>query len=165
RDLSAAVFRVEDLVAIADVERATAAVLVDRAIADGDDPALLRLLFGRVGEDDSASGRLLLLDRLHDQPVPEGLQLHPYTSVCAVRSVLTGLGTLSMRVPTSYEEKDSDSPASAGSRAQPPASSLQPSSRAIPSPPRAITQSWFHSKTGRAIGARRFIQALVVETF
>src|SRR3954451_6472481 len=77
----AAVFGVEDLVALRDVERAAAAVLVDGAIADGDDLALLRLLFGRVGEDDAASGRRLLLDRLDDQPVPEGLQLHPCTSV------------------------------------------------------------------------------------
>jgi len=32
----------------------------------------------------------------------------------------------------------------------------------MPSPPRAITQSWFHAKTGLAIGASAFIQALVV---
>jgi hypothetical protein len=48
---------------------------------------------------------------------------------------------------------------------QPRASSRQPSSFAIPSPPRAITQSWFQAKIGRAIGASRFIQALVVRTF
>ena len=79
--LGAAVFGVEDLVPLRDVERAATAVLLDRAVADGDDLALLRLLFGRVGEDDAAGGRLLLLDRLDDQPVPEGLQLHPCTSV------------------------------------------------------------------------------------
>src|SRR5262249_13521953 len=85
-DLGAAVFRAANLVAIPDVEPTAAAVPVDRAVADGDDLALLRLLFGRVGENDPTRGRLLLLDRLDDQPVPEGLQLHPYTSVCAVRS-------------------------------------------------------------------------------
>ena len=58
-------------------ERPASAVLVDGAVANRDDLALLRLLFGRVGEDDAACGRLLLLDRLDDQPVPEGLQLHP----------------------------------------------------------------------------------------
>ena len=64
RDLGAAVLGVEDLVALGDVERAALAVLVDRAVADGEDLALLRLLLGGVGEDDAARGRLLLLDRL-----------------------------------------------------------------------------------------------------
>ena len=32
----------------------------------------------------------------------------------------------------------------------------------MPSPPFRITQSWFHAKTGRATGARRFIQDFVV---
>src|SRR6478609_2875974 len=63
-DLGPAVFGVEDLVALAHVERAASAVLVDRAIADGDDLALLGLLLGRIGEDDAAGGRLLLIDWL-----------------------------------------------------------------------------------------------------
>ena len=75
--LGASVFGVEDLVALAYVERAAAAVLVDSAIADSNDLALLWLLFGRVGKDDATGGRLLLVDRLDDQPVPEGRQLHP----------------------------------------------------------------------------------------
>ena len=41
-DLGAAVFRVEDFVAIADVDRAAAAVLVVSALADGDDLLVLR---------------------------------------------------------------------------------------------------------------------------
>src|SRR3954466_4305172 len=61
-DLGAAVFGVQDLVALAHVERAAATVLIDRAVADCDDLALLRLLFRRVGENDSASGRLLFVN-------------------------------------------------------------------------------------------------------
>src|SRR3954453_8261911 len=77
-DLGAAVFGVEDLIALRYVQRdALLTVVVPSAIAYGDDLSLLRLLFRRVGEDDSACGRLLLINRLDDQPVPEGLQLHP----------------------------------------------------------------------------------------
>ena len=52
------------------------AVLVAAAVADGEDLALLGLLLGGVGEDDAAGGRLLLLDRPHDQPIAQGLELH-----------------------------------------------------------------------------------------
>ncbi len=45
------------------------------------------------------------------------------------------------------------------------ARSRQPSSFARPSPPFRMTQSWFHSKTGRAIGPIAFIQRFVVWTF
>src|ERR1700710_410451 len=62
--LGASIFGVEDLVALRDVEWAASAVLVDGAVADGDDLALLRLLFGGVGEEDAASGRRLPLDPL-----------------------------------------------------------------------------------------------------
>src|SRR5947199_6018149 len=76
-DLGAAVLRVEDLVALGDVERdALLALVVKAAVADGDDLALLRLFLRGVGEDDPAGGRLLLLDRPHDEPVAQGLELH-----------------------------------------------------------------------------------------
>src|SRR4051795_4823623 len=76
-DLGAAVLRVEDLVALRDVERnALLALVVVTAVADGDDLSLLRLFLGGVGEDDAAGGRLLLLDRPHDEPVAQGLELH-----------------------------------------------------------------------------------------
>jgi hypothetical protein len=79
RDLGAAVLAVEDLVALGDVERdALLAVLVEPALADGDDLALLRLLLGGVGEHDATRGGGLLLDRPHDQPIAQGLQLHVY---------------------------------------------------------------------------------------
>src|SRR3954470_17064257 len=82
-DLGAAVLGVEDLVALRDVERnALLALVVVTAVADGDDLALLRLFLGGVGEDDAAGGRLLLLDRPHDEPVAQGLELHVWmTSV------------------------------------------------------------------------------------
>src|SRR5215213_10570925 len=76
-DLRAAVLRVEDLVALGDVERdALLAVLVPPAVAGCQDLAALRLLLGGVGEDDAAGGRLLLLDRLDDHAIAQGLQLH-----------------------------------------------------------------------------------------
>src|SRR5215208_6510202 len=71
-DLGSAVLRVEDLVALGHVERAALAVL-DGTVADGDDLALLGLLLRGIGEDETASGRLLLLDRLNDQPIAKGL--------------------------------------------------------------------------------------------
>src|SRR5206468_11737200 len=76
-DLGAAVLGVEDLVPFGDVERdALLALVVVAAVADGDDLALLRLFLRGVGEDDPAGGRLLLLDRPHDEPVAQGLELH-----------------------------------------------------------------------------------------
>ena len=39
-----------------------------------------------------------------------------------------------------------------------------PSLRARPSAPQSMTTSWFHLKMGRATGASRFIQGLVVRT-
>src|SRR5918996_1127187 len=76
-DLGAAVLRVQDLLALGDVERnALLAILVPLAFAGGDDLAALRLLLRGVGEDDAAGRRLLLLDRLDDQPIAEGLELH-----------------------------------------------------------------------------------------
>src|SRR3954454_12421238 len=55
-DLGAAVLRVDDHVADVDVERHTLAVVVDAAGAHGDDRALLRLLLGGVGDDQSGGG-------------------------------------------------------------------------------------------------------------
>src|SRR4051794_20165561 len=67
-DLGAAVLRVEDLVALIHVER-TALPILDGTVADGDHLALLGLLLRGIGEDEAASGRLLLLDRLNDHPI------------------------------------------------------------------------------------------------
>src|SRR3954451_15708638 len=128
-DLGAAVLRVEDLVALRDVERnALLALVVVTAVADGDDLALLRLFLGGVGEDDAAGGRLLLLDCPHDQAIAQGLELHvQMTSVRGVvpdfelaldgaecqalgpsiersRPWATEIGTLLTRVPTPGSE-------------------------------------------------------------
>src|SRR3954452_9938954 len=75
-DVSPAVLRVEDLVAFGHVERDALAVVAHLAVAGGEDLAALRLLLRGVGEDDAAGSRLLLLDRLDDQPIAEGLELH-----------------------------------------------------------------------------------------
>src|SRR3712207_4796775 len=94
-DLRAAVLGVEDLVTLGDVEGdALLAVLVPLAVADGEDLALLRLLLRGVGEDDAGRGRLLLLDRLDDQPIAQGLELHSLTSTGSGT-----VGTLDRRVP------------------------------------------------------------------
>src|SRR5690606_15064673 len=82
-ELRPAVLRVQDLVALADVERdPLLAVLVPVAVTDREDLALLGLLLGRVRQDDAARRRLLLFNRLHDQPIAERLQVH----TCYLRS-------------------------------------------------------------------------------
>jgi hypothetical protein len=75
-DLVPAVLAVQDLVALGDVERNPLAVVVELAVTDGQDLALLRLLLGGVGQDDATRSGLLLLDRPHDQPIAQGLELH-----------------------------------------------------------------------------------------
>src|SRR3954470_4215934 len=98
-DLRAAVLAVQDLVACGDVERdALLAILVVAALADGQDLALLRLLLGGVGEDDAAGGRRFLLDRLDDQPIAQGLELHVFEPPSEV-GTSGALGTLTQRVP------------------------------------------------------------------
>src|SRR3954467_5224199 len=93
-DFGAAVLGVKDLVALGDVKRdPLAGLLTELAVSDGQDLALLGLFLRRVGEDDAARGRLLLLDRLDDQTIAEGLELH--------RGPPSGksVGTLPLRVP------------------------------------------------------------------
>src|SRR5262249_36914312 len=74
-DLRPAVLRVDDLVADLHVERNQLPVLVV-TLADGEHPAALGLLLGRVGKDDATDGDLLLLEDLDDQTVAQGLQIH-----------------------------------------------------------------------------------------
>src|SRR5690349_12960023 len=76
-DLGAAVFRVHDLIADRDVDRdQLAGLLRALARADGENLALLGLLLGRVGDDESADSRLLGLGGPDDDPVLQRLQLH-----------------------------------------------------------------------------------------
>src|SRR3954453_16395291 len=97
RDLRPAVLGVEDLAALGHVDRDALVVVTELAVTDGEDLAALRLLLGRIGEDDAARRRLLLLYRLDDQAIAQGLELHaqpPHTG-----TELCGVGTLAGRVP------------------------------------------------------------------
>src|ERR1700683_2645071 len=75
-DLGPAVLAVKDLVALLHVQRDALAVLVQLAVADGEDLALLRLLLGGIGQDEATCSGQLLLDRSHDQTIAQGLELH-----------------------------------------------------------------------------------------
>src|ERR687895_2672524 len=80
-DLGAAVLRIQDLVALGDVERnPLVAVLVPLAVADRENLAALRLLLGRVGKDDAAGGGLFLFNRLDDQAGSQRVEVHWDTS-------------------------------------------------------------------------------------
>src|SRR5262245_22367488 len=71
-DLAARVLAEEDAITRLDVERDRLALVVGLAFPDGQDLPFLRLLLGRVGDDDPAGALLLvLLDALHDQAVVE----------------------------------------------------------------------------------------------
>src|SRR6185436_1330305 len=75
-DFLARVLAEEDRVPFLDVERRDLAVLLDLALADSDDLALLRLFLGGVRDDDPADFLLPLVDALHDDPIVEGTDLH-----------------------------------------------------------------------------------------
>src|SRR4051794_36753276 len=68
-DLGAAVLAEDDLVALVEIHGDVLPVLVAGAGADGQDAAALRLLLGRVRQDDPARRRLLLVEDLDDQAV------------------------------------------------------------------------------------------------
>src|ERR1700737_2638898 len=68
-DVRARILAEQDLVSGLDVEGDLGPVLEDLAVADGDDLALLGLLLGGIGNDDSAFDGLLLFDALDDQAV------------------------------------------------------------------------------------------------
>jgi hypothetical protein len=76
-DLGAAVLAVDDDVTFLDVQRnPLVAILVPPAGADGDDGAFLRLLLGRVRNDQTGSGRGLGLVGLNEDLVLEWLDVH-----------------------------------------------------------------------------------------
>src|SRR5262245_16272626 len=75
-DLLAGVLAEQDRVAFLDVEREALAVILLLAGADGDDLALLGLLFRRVGDDDPADFLFAFLDALDDDAVVERSYLH-----------------------------------------------------------------------------------------
>src|SRR4051794_34316583 len=89
-DLGATVLGVDDLVADGDIERDAVAVVVDAAGAHGDDLALLRLLLGGVGDDQTGSSGLLSLDLLDDDAILERLDGDRHVDPFPVKnSVLT----------------------------------------------------------------------------
>ena len=57
---------------VLDVERRDLAVLLDLALADGDDLALLGLFLGGVGDDDAADLLFAFFEALHDDAVVQG---------------------------------------------------------------------------------------------
>src|SRR6185295_15306347 len=65
-DLGAGVLPDQHRVALLDVEFDALPILVELPFADGDDFRLLRLLFGGVGDDDSAAHLLLGVFAAHD---------------------------------------------------------------------------------------------------
>src|SRR6266567_1579316 len=75
-DLGARPFAEQDAVADLDVDRDQLAGLVAAAGANGDDPALLRLLLGGVGNDDATSGLRLGIDSLDDNAVVKRSEFH-----------------------------------------------------------------------------------------
>jgi len=66
----------QDLVAGLHVEGDLLAVVADLPRADGDDLALLRLLLGRVRDDDPASLDLLLFQTLDHDSIVQRTHLH-----------------------------------------------------------------------------------------
>ena len=73
-DLGAAVLSVQDLVADLDVHR-HALAFVEPARADGEDLALLRLLLGGVGDEQSTAGLLCFFERPHHDAIGERADL------------------------------------------------------------------------------------------
>src|SRR5262245_59773492 len=74
--LGARPLAVEHLVADLDVERLQPAVFQPLALADSHDLALHGLLLGGVGNDDTGLGLGLGGQRLEQQPIVQGLELH-----------------------------------------------------------------------------------------
>src|SRR5215210_5240328 len=79
-DLGARPLAEQDAVAGLHVERAQLALVVQRAGADGDDFALLRLLLGGIGDDDAARGLLLRRHAADENAVMQGTEVHAVLS-------------------------------------------------------------------------------------
>src|SRR5271170_3548970 len=75
-DLGARPFAEQHPVAGLDVERVDLAVLAPRARTSGDDLALHRLFFRRVGDDDAAFALLFLLDAPDHHAVMQRTKFH-----------------------------------------------------------------------------------------
>ena len=75
-DFLARVLAEEDQIARLDIERDALAVVVHLAVAGGDDLALLRLLFGRVRDDDPADFLLAFFKAPNDEPIVQRSDIH-----------------------------------------------------------------------------------------
>src|SRR3989344_3408415 len=75
-NLIGAVFLKDDLIADLDRDRRAGPVFEQFARTDGHHLSLLRLLLRGIRKDDSRGSDLLVLDRLHDDPIPEWTKLH-----------------------------------------------------------------------------------------
>ena len=75
-DFLAGVLAEQDDVARLDVERGDPAVLLDAALADGNDLALLRLFLGGIRDDDAADLLFRVFNTLDDHSVVQWSHLH-----------------------------------------------------------------------------------------
>ena len=75
-DLVAAVLAEQDAVALLDVQGANRPLVVELAVADGDDLALGGLLLGGVGDDDAALGLLFLGDAANQYTIMKWANFH-----------------------------------------------------------------------------------------
>ena len=80
-DLLARVLAEEDQIARLDIKGHALAIVVHLAIARGDDLALLRLLFGCVGDDDPADFLLALFKALNNDSVVQWSDVHAMYSL------------------------------------------------------------------------------------
>src|SRR3569623_1338248 len=84
-DVAARVLAEQDLVAGLLLELAQRTVLLDLAVAHGDDGRLHGLLLRRVGDVQPAGGAALLIDALDQDTVVEGTDLHGSCSLPSFR--------------------------------------------------------------------------------
>src|SRR2546428_2151558 len=96
-DLGAGVLPEQNLVPGLHVERDLLALVGDLAVADGDHLGLLRLLLGRVRDDDPALLDLFLLEPLHHKPIVQRTNLHGLSPSFGSLRISTSLG---QRLPT-----------------------------------------------------------------
>src|SRR5262249_33066441 len=75
-DLSAGPLPELHAVTFLHLDRHQLAGVITRAGSDGNDLALHRLLFGRVGNNDAASGLGLFVDATHDHAIVQRAKLH-----------------------------------------------------------------------------------------
>src|SRR6185312_3684874 len=99
-DLGSAVLRVDDDVALGDVDGNAVAVVVNAARAHGHDLALLGLLLGGVRDDQAGSRGLLGLERLNNDAILERLDGDRHADL-SFAWVTNGYGAVGVYQPSS----------------------------------------------------------------